>query len=51
MAPYAYVLSLLTDEIRLVPSNRSAVLFKNVLTESEMAHVQKTMPQGDDQWQ
>ena len=34
MATYAYVLSPLTDEIRLVPSNRSAVLFKNVLTDS-----------------
>ena len=47
MATYAYVLSPLTDEIRLVPSNRSAVLFKNVLTDSEMAHVQQTMPQGE----
>ena len=47
MATYAYVLSPLTDEIRLVPSNRSAFLFKNVLTESEMAHVQQSMPQGE----
>ena len=47
MATYAFVLSPLTDEIRLVPSNRSAVLFKNVLTDSEMAHVQQTMPQGE----
>ena len=29
-ATYAYVLSPLTDEIRLVPSNRSAILFKNI---------------------
>ena len=46
-ATYAYVLSPLTNEIRLVPSNRSAILFKNVLTESEMAHVQQSMPQGE----
>ena len=46
-ATYAYVLSPLTDEIRLVPSNRSAVLFKNILTESEMAHVQQSMKQGE----
>jgi len=46
-ATYAYVLSPLTDEIRLVPSNRSAVLFKNILTESEMAYVQQSMPQGE----
>ncbi len=47
MATYAYVLSPLTDEIRLVPSTHSAFLFKNVLTESEMAHVQQSMPQGE----
>ena len=46
-ATYAYVLSPLTDEIRLVPSNRSAILFKNILTESEMAHVQQSMKQGE----
>ena len=46
-ATYAYVLSPLTDEIRLVPSNRSAVLFKNILTKSEMAYVQQSMPQGE----
>ena len=43
MATYAYVLSPLTDEIRLVPSTRSAFLFKNVLTESETTHVQQSM--------
>ena len=47
MATYAYVLSPLTDEIRLVPSAHSAFLFKNVLTESEMAHVQQSMKQGE----
>ena len=47
MATYAYVLSPLTDEIRLVPSTHSAFLFKNVLTESEMAHVRQSMPQGE----
>ena len=47
MATYAYVLSPLTDEIRLVPSTHSAILFKNVLTESEMAYVQQSMPQGE----
>ena len=47
MATYAYVLSPLTDEIHLVPSNRSAILFKNILTESEMAHVQQSMKQGE----
>ena len=46
-ATYAYVLSPLTDEIRLVPGNRSAFLFKNILAESEMAHVQQSMKQGE----
>jgi hypothetical protein len=46
-ATYAYVLSPLSDEIRLVPGNRSAFLFKNILTESEMAHVQQSMKQGE----
>ena len=46
-ATYAYVLSPLTDEIRLVPSNHSAFLFKNILTDSEMAHVQQSMKQGE----
>ena len=47
MATYAYVLSPITEEIRLVPSTHSAFLFKNVLTENEMAHVQQSMPQGE----
>jgi hypothetical protein len=47
MATYAYVLSPLTDEIRLVPSAHSTFLFKNILTESEMAHVLQSMPQGE----
>ena len=47
MATYAYVLSPLTDEIRLVPSTHSGFLFKNVLTENEMAHVQQSMKQGE----
>ena len=47
MATYAYVLSPLTDEIRLVPSSHSGFLFKNVLSESEMAHVQQSMKQGE----
>ena len=47
MATYAYVLSPLTEEIRLVPSSHSGFLFKNILTESEMAHVQQKMPQGE----
>ena len=46
-ATYAFVLSPLTDEIRLVPSNHSAVLFKNILTKSEMEHVQQSMKQGE----
>ena len=46
-ATYAYVLSPLTDEIRLVPSSHSGFLFKNILTESEMAHVQQSMKQGE----
>ena len=40
---FAYILSPLTDEIRLVPSSHSGFLFKNILTESEMAHVQQSM--------
>ena len=47
MATYAYVLSPRTDEIRLVPSNHSCFLFKNILTESEMTHVQQSMKQGE----
>ena len=46
-ATYAYVLSPLTDEIRLVPSSHSSFLFKHILTESEMAHVQQSMKQGE----
>ena len=47
MATYAYVLSPLTDELRLVPCKRSAFLFKDVLTEGEMAHVRQSMRQGE----
>ena len=47
MATCAYVLSPLSDEIRLVPSSHSGFLFKNVLTESEMAHVRQSMKQGE----
>ena len=46
-ATYAYVLSPLTDEIRFVPGGHSSFLFKNILTESEMAHVQQSMKQGE----
>ena len=46
-ATYAYVLSPLTDEIRFVPGGHSFFLFKNILTESEMAHVQQSMKQGE----
>ena len=46
-ATYAYVLSPLTDEIRLVPGNHSAFLFKNILTESEMEYVKQSMKQGE----
>jgi hypothetical protein len=35
------------DDIRLVPSTRSAFLFKNVLTESEMEYVKQSMKQGE----
>ena len=45
-ATYAYVLSPLTDEIRLVPSSHSGFLFKHILTENEMEHVQQSMKQG-----
>ena len=46
-ATYAYVLSPLTDEIRLVASNHAYFLFKNILTKSEMEHVQQSMNQGE----
>ena len=46
-ATYAYVLSPFTDEIRLVPGNRSAFLFKNILAESEMEHVKQSKKQGE----
>ena len=47
MATYAYILSPITDEIRLVPSTRSGFLFKNILTESEMAYIKQSMKQGE----
>ncbi len=47
MATYAYVLSPLTDGIRLVPSSHSGFLFKNILTKIEMEHVRQTMKQGE----
>lgn len=47
MATYAYVLSPLTDEIRLVPKSHSGFLFKNLLTESEMTYVQQSMKQNE----
>ena len=47
MATYAYVLSPLTDEIRLVPSTHSSFLFKNILTENEIAYVKQSMKQGE----
>ena len=47
MATYAYVLSPLTDEIRLVPSSHSGILFKNILTESEMEYVKQSLKQGE----
>ena len=46
-ATYAYVLSPLTDEIRLVPSNHACFLFKSILTESEMEYVKQSMKQGE----
>jgi len=46
-ATYAYVLSPLTDEIRLVPSSHSGILFKNILTESEMEYVKQSLKQGE----
>ena len=46
-ATYAYVLSPFTDEIRLVPGSHSGFLFKNILTESEMAYVKQSMKQGE----
>ena len=46
-ATYAYVLSPFTDEIRLVPGCHSGFLFKNILTESEMAYVKQSMKQGE----
>ena len=47
MATYAYVLSPLTDEIRLVPKSHSGFLFKNLLTESEMTYVRQSMKHGE----
>ena len=47
MATYAYVLSPISDEIRLVPSSNSGFLFKNILTESEISYVKQPMKQGE----
>ena len=47
MATYAYVLSPISDEIRLVPSSDSGFLFKDILTEGEISYVKQTMKQGE----
>lgn len=48
MAVYAYVLSPLTDEIRLVRNESSALRFKSVIPESEFNHIVQSMQSGDE---
>ena len=47
MAVYTYVVSPLNEELRLVPKSNSGFLFKNLLTDSEMAYIKQSMKQGE----
>lgn len=48
MAIYSFVLSPLTDEIRLVRNESSGPMFKEVIPESEFAHITKSMKPGEE---
>ena len=48
MAIYSFVLSPLTDEIRLVRNESSGPMFKEVIPESEFAHITQSMKPGEE---
>lgn len=47
-ATYSYVLSPLTDKIRLVRNETSGPMFKNVIPEDEFAYITQTMKSGEE---
>ena len=47
-ATYSYVISPLTDEIRLVRNESSGPMFKNIIPENEFAHITQTMKSGEE---
>lgn len=48
MAIYSYVLSPLTDKIRLVRNEPSGPMFKNVIPESEFRYITQTLKSGEE---
>ena len=48
MAIYSFVLSPLTDEIRLVRNESSGPMFKDVIPENEFTHITRSMKSGDE---
>ena len=47
-ATYSYVLSPLTDEIRLVRNELHGPMFKNVIPETEFSHITQSMKSGEE---
>lgn len=48
MAIYSFVLSPLTDEIRLVRNESSGPMFKEVIPEREFAHITQSMKPSEE---
>lgn len=48
MATYSFVLSPLTDEIRLVRNGSSGPMFKDVVPENEFSHITQSMQSGEE---
>lgn len=48
MAIYSYVLSPLTDKIRLIRNESSGPMFKNVIPENEFRHITQTLKSGEE---
>ena len=47
-ATYSYVISPLTDEIRLVRNERSGPMFKNIIPEDEFTYITQKMKSGEE---
>ena len=47
-ATYSYVISPLTDEIRLVRNERSGPMFKNIIPEDEFTYITQEMKSGEE---